>query len=64
MTAFRKKNGESIQKPAFSKDFVLCTFSSYLDRERLIVVRDIDGTLRTATWEEHDRMNQIYYPRY
>jgi len=33
------------------------------DRERLIVVRDIDGTLRTATWEEHDRMNQIYYPR-
>jgi len=32
------------------------------DRERIIVVRDTDGTLRTCTWEEHDRLNQVYYP--
>lgn len=33
------------------------------DRERLVVVRDPDGVLRTADWEEQDRMNQVYYPR-
>merc|ERR1719259_620500 len=33
------------------------------DRERIVVCRDPDGTLRTADWEEQDRMNQIYYPR-
>lgn len=33
------------------------------DRERLVVVRDTDGTLRTANWDEQDRMNQVYYPR-
>ncbi|XP_076043975.1 mitochondrial ribosomal protein S22 [Oratosquilla oratoria] len=33
------------------------------DRKRLIVVRDQDGTLRKASWEERDRMNQIYNPR-
>lgn len=32
------------------------------DRERIIVVRDTDGTLRTSTWSEHDRLNQVYYP--
>ena len=34
-----------------------------LERERLVVVRDTDGTLRTAEWEELDRINQTYYPR-
>eukprot|EP00088_Acartia_fossae_P012986 TRINITY_DN16722_c0_g1_i16.p1 TRINITY_DN16722_c0_g1~~TRINITY_DN16722_c0_g1_i16.p1 ORF type:complete len:288 (-),score=28.27 TRINITY_DN16722_c0_g1_i16:353-1216(-) len=33
------------------------------DRERLIVVRDTDGTLRTADWDEQDRINLIYFPR-
>lgn len=33
------------------------------DRERLVVVRETDGTLRTANWDERDRMDQIYYPR-
>ncbi|KAG7175433.1 28S ribosomal protein S22-like, partial [Homarus americanus] len=33
------------------------------DRKRNIVVRDMDGTLRHASWEERDRMNQIYNPR-
>jgi len=33
------------------------------DRERLVVVRETDGSLRTADWDERDRMNQIYYPR-
>jgi len=33
------------------------------DRSRIAVVRDPDGTLRTADWEEQDRLNQTYYPR-
>ncbi|XP_038078268.1 28S ribosomal protein S22, mitochondrial-like [Patiria miniata] len=33
------------------------------DRERFIVVREPSGTLRKATWEEHDRVTQIYLPR-
>ncbi|KAG0703012.1 28S ribosomal protein S22, mitochondrial [Chionoecetes opilio] len=33
------------------------------DRKRFILVRDLDGTLRQASWEERDRMNQIYNPR-
>ncbi|XP_061492729.1 small ribosomal subunit protein mS22 isoform X2 [Rhineura floridana] len=32
-------------------------------RERFIVVRETNGTLRKATWEERDRMIQIYFPR-
>ncbi|XP_072035930.1 small ribosomal subunit protein mS22-like [Amphiura filiformis] len=33
------------------------------DRDRLIVVRDPDGTLRMANWEERDRITQVYKPR-
>ncbi|XP_071449162.1 small ribosomal subunit protein mS22 isoform X2 [Hetaerina americana] len=33
------------------------------DRDRLIVVRDTDGTLRKANWEERHRMNQLYFER-
>ncbi|KAJ7324905.1 hypothetical protein JRQ81_017925 [Phrynocephalus forsythii] len=32
-------------------------------RERFIVVRETNGQLRKATWEERDRMIQIYFPR-
>jgi len=32
------------------------------DRKRMIVVRDPDGTLRTASWEERDRMNRAFFP--
>ncbi|KAK7497941.1 hypothetical protein BaRGS_00010812 [Batillaria attramentaria] len=32
------------------------------NRQRIIVVRDPDGTLRKAEWEERDRINQIYSP--
>ncbi|KAJ6669305.1 hypothetical protein lerEdw1_008114 [Lerista edwardsae] len=32
-------------------------------RERFIVVRETNGILRKATWEERDRMIQIYFPR-
>lgn len=28
-----------------------------------MVVREIDGTLRTATPDEHDRMNRVYYEK-
>lgn len=33
------------------------------DRDRLIVVREPDGTLREAEWDERDRLNQVYFPR-
>ncbi|XP_034023733.1 28S ribosomal protein S22, mitochondrial [Thalassophryne amazonica] len=32
-------------------------------RERFIVVREPDGTLRKATWEERDRLIQVYFPK-
>lgn len=32
-------------------------------RSRIIVVREPDGSLRTSSWEEKDRVNQIYFPR-
>jgi len=31
------------------------------NRDRLVVVREPDGVLRTALPEEHDRMNRVYY---
>ncbi len=33
------------------------------DRDRVIVVREPDGTLREAEWEERDRLNQLFFPR-
>lgn len=33
------------------------------DRERFIVIREPDGTLRHATWKERDRMLQTFFPR-
>jgi len=55
------------------KDDMLRDFSSskhlFIDislgipiRDRLIVARDVDGTLRTATLDEQRRMRQIYFP--
>lgn len=32
-------------------------------QERFIVVRETDGTLRKATWEERDRLLQVYFPK-
>ncbi|XP_060098152.1 small ribosomal subunit protein mS22 [Heteronotia binoei] len=32
-------------------------------RERFIVVRETNGILRKASWEERDRMIQIFFPR-
>uniref|UniRef100_A0A3Q3KL32 28S ribosomal protein S22, mitochondrial n=2 Tax=Monopterus albus TaxID=43700 RepID=A0A3Q3KL32_MONAL len=32
-------------------------------RERFIVVREPSGTLRKATWEERDRLIQVYFPK-
>lgn len=55
------------------KDEMLSNFSSskhlFIDislgvpiRDRLILARDVDGTLRTATLDEKRRMRQIYFP--
>lgn len=32
-------------------------------QERFIVVREPNGVLRKATWEERDRMIQIFFPK-
>ncbi|XP_066889792.1 small ribosomal subunit protein mS22 isoform X1 [Kogia breviceps] len=32
-------------------------------RERFIVIREPSGTLRKASWEERDRMIQVYFPK-
>lgn len=32
-------------------------------QERFIVVREPNGTLRKATWEERDRLIQVYFPK-
>ena len=32
------------------------------NHDRLIAVREPDGTLRHANWDERHRMNQIYFP--
>jgi small subunit ribosomal protein S22 len=34
----------------------------FSDRNRMIAVREPNGTLRRAHWEERYRMNQIYFP--
>ena len=31
-------------------------------KERMVVVRETDGLLRKAGWDERDRVMQIYYP--
>ncbi|GMR36041.1 hypothetical protein PMAYCL1PPCAC_06236 [Pristionchus mayeri] len=33
------------------------------DQDRTVVVREVDGTLRTGTPEEHDTMNRVYYEK-
>lgn len=33
------------------------------DRERFVVIREPDGILRHATWQERDRILQIYFPK-
>lgn len=38
-------------------------FSVFTLKERFIVVREPDGTLRKATWEERDRLVQVYFPK-
>ena len=36
--------------------------SPHLSQDRRIVVRESSGELREATWEERDRMMQVYFP--
>ena len=33
------------------------------DRKRLVAVREQEGTLRSATWEERDRVLHTYFPK-
>jgi small subunit ribosomal protein S22 len=41
--------------------YYVYTYFSF--KERVIVVRDVNGTLRKATPDERHRMNETYYPR-
>jgi len=49
----------------FENCTLICTDITYgvSNRNRLIVARDTDGTLRQASWDERDRMNQIFFPQ-
>ncbi|XP_020300293.1 28S ribosomal protein S22, mitochondrial [Pseudomyrmex gracilis] len=33
------------------------------DKDRFVVIRETDGTLRHATWQERDRIVPIYFPK-
>ncbi|XP_078695613.1 small ribosomal subunit protein mS22-like isoform X3 [Branchiostoma floridae x Branchiostoma belcheri] len=47
-----------------TSNFVFTDISQNIpDRERFIVVREQDGILRRATWEERDRLLQVYFPK-
>ena len=37
-------------------------FTIQNSQDRNVVVRDVDGTLRAASWDERDRLTQIYSP--
>ena len=45
--------------------YVVIIFSllSCYTKTRKIIVRESSGKLRTATWQERDRMNFIYFPK-
>jgi len=53
------------QLQGFSVSKFVFTDISYgvSDRERVVVVREPDGSLRTAEWEEQDRVTGVYFPR-
>ena len=44
------------------QDSKIQELTNFLLQQRVIVVREPDGTLRKASWEERDRINQIYNP--
>lgn len=39
------------------------TFTKPCFQTRSITIREPNGRLRKATWEERDRMNLIYFPK-
>ena len=40
-----------------------CDACVYIRQDRWIVVREVDGTLREASWNERDRMCQLFFPK-
>lgn len=38
-------------------------YTWFFPQERFIVVREPNGTLRKATWDERDRLIQVYFPK-
>ncbi|XP_036733144.2 28S ribosomal protein S22, mitochondrial isoform X3 [Manis pentadactyla] len=59
-------NLQKVFKPALQElkppTYKLMT-QAQLEEERFIVVREPSGTLRKASWEERDRVIQIYFPK-
>ncbi|XP_021492254.1 small ribosomal subunit protein mS22 [Meriones unguiculatus] len=55
---------DKIMEGAETNKYVFTDITYHIPhRERFIVVREPSGTLRKASWEERDRMIQIYFPK-
>lgn len=65
----RQESVQILSKDTELKDFDTSKFVftditfDATDQDRTVVVREPDGTLRTANPEEHDRMNRTYYQK-
>ena len=61
MSRVLEEDGELVGFDTCNYVFTDITFG-VPDRSRVVVVRQPDGRLRTATWEEQDRLNLVYFP--
>lgn len=54
---------QGIEKPGVTLVFTdTSILPSINDRNRIVLARDPNGTLRKASWEEREKMNKIYFP--
>lgn len=64
----REERGQFISKDEELEEFDECNYVftdiavGNNNETRTIIIRETDGTLRHARWNERDRMNQIYFP--
>uniref|UniRef100_T1IVR2 28S ribosomal protein S22, mitochondrial n=1 Tax=Strigamia maritima TaxID=126957 RepID=T1IVR2_STRMM len=60
----KQRSNEKLQMPPVLQERKPITEVLSRDpRDRLIVARDPDGTLRRASWEERDRMTRLFFPK-
>ena len=48
---------------SFVGQTILFNLNMLSDRKRLVAVREQEGSLRSATWEERDRVLHTYFPK-